>query len=80
MYWFFKKDTETDEELIEAFKVFDRDGNGSISADELRNVIQILKLKIEEYDVNSMIKEADLDHDGHINFEDFLAYMINKSK
>ena len=28
------KDADTDEELIEAFKVFDRDGNGFISAGE----------------------------------------------
>jgi len=30
------KDTDTEEELIEAFKVFDRDGNGFISAAEVR--------------------------------------------
>ena len=33
------KDTDTEEELIEAFKVFDRDGNGLISAAELRHVM-----------------------------------------
>lgn len=33
------KDTDTQEELIEAFKVFDRDGNGLISAAELRHVM-----------------------------------------
>ena len=33
------KDTDTEEELIEAFKVFDRDGNGFISAAELRHVM-----------------------------------------
>mmetsp|Transcript_156714 Transcript_156714/g.503009 ORF Transcript_156714/g.503009 Transcript_156714/m.503009 type:complete len:131 (+) Transcript_156714:101-493(+) len=31
------KDTDTDEELIEAFKVFDRDQDGFISAGELRD-------------------------------------------
>ena len=33
------QDTDTEEELIEAFKVFDRDGNGFISAAELRHVM-----------------------------------------
>ena len=33
------EDTDTEEELIEAFKVFDRDGNGFISAAELRHVM-----------------------------------------
>ena len=32
------KDTDTEEELIEALKVFDRDGYGFISAAELRHV------------------------------------------
>ena len=33
------KDTDADEELIEVFKIFDMDGNGLISADELRLVM-----------------------------------------
>ena len=31
------KDTDSEEELREAFKVFDKDGNGFISASELRH-------------------------------------------
>ena len=33
------KDTDTEEEIKEAFKVFDKDGNGFISAAELRHVM-----------------------------------------
>ena len=33
------KENDSEDELIEAFKVFDRDGNGKISAHELRYVI-----------------------------------------
>lgn len=33
------KDTDSEEEIKEAFKVFDKDGNGSISAAELRHVM-----------------------------------------
>merc|ERR1719450_31651 len=40
------KDTDTEEELIEAFKVFDRDGNGFISAAELRHVMTNLGEKL----------------------------------
>jgi calmodulin len=32
------QDTDTEEEIREAFKVFDKDGNGFISAAELRHV------------------------------------------
>lgn len=40
------QDTDTEEELIEAFKVFDRDGNGFISAAELRHVMTNLGEKL----------------------------------
>ena len=39
-------DTDTEEELIEAFKVFDRDGNGFISAAELRHVMTNLGARV----------------------------------
>ena len=34
------RDTDTEEELVEAFKVFDRDGNGFITFSELRLVLR----------------------------------------
>ena len=36
------KDTDSQEEIQEAFKVFDKDGNGYISAAELRHVMTSL--------------------------------------
>jgi len=62
------KDTDTEEELIEAFKVFGRDGNGFISAAELRHVMTNLGEKLTDEEVNGMIREADVDGDGQINY------------
>mgnify|MGYP000709292375 CR=1 FL=1 len=72
------KDTDTEEELIEAFKVFDRDGNGLISAAELRHVMTNLGEKLTDDEVDEMIKEADIDGDGHINYEEFVRMMMAK--
>ena len=33
------KDTDTEEEMDEAFRVFDKDGNGVITAEELKQVM-----------------------------------------
>lgn len=63
------KDTDSEEEMREAFRVFDKDGNGFISAAELRHVMTNLDEKITEEEVNEMIKEADIDGDGHVNYE-----------
>jgi calmodulin len=38
MMWCHVQDTDHEEELREAFKVFDKDGNGFISASEVRRL------------------------------------------
>jgi calmodulin len=72
------RDTDTEEELIEAFKVFDRDSNGLISSQELKHVMTSLGEKITDEEVEEMIREADIDGDGYINYEEFVRMIINK--
>tara|TARA_B100000035_G_C20822037_1_gene474688 strand:- start:227 stop:661 length:435 start_codon:yes stop_codon:yes gene_type:complete len=70
-----KKSSTSDNELKEAFKVFDKDGNGSISASELKHVMNNLGEKLTDEEVDEMIREADVDGDGEINFEEFIKMM-----
>ncbi|KAN0082579.1 hypothetical protein V8E55_008374 [Tylopilus felleus] len=66
------RDTDSEEEIREAFKVFDKDGNGFISAAELRHVMTNLGEKLTETEVEEMIREADVDGDGQINYDEFV--------
>ena len=61
------KDTDSEEEIREAFKVFDRDNNGFISAAELRHVMTSIGEKLSDDEVDEMIREADQDGDGRID-------------
>ncbi|CAD5187145.1 calmodulin-like protein 11 [Musa acuminata AAA Group] len=70
------KETNVEEELKEAFKVFDKDQNGYISASELRNVMMNLGEKLTDEEVDQMIREADLDGDGQVNYEEFVRMMM----
>ncbi|KAG8379521.1 hypothetical protein BUALT_Bualt07G0097700 [Buddleja alternifolia] len=72
------KDTDSEEELKEAFKVFDKDQNGLISVAELRNVMTNIGEKLTDEDVNEMIREADVDGDGQVNYEEFVRMMLAK--
>nr|XP_028602731.1 calmodulin-like protein 1 isoform X2 [Podarcis muralis] len=64
------KDSDSEEEIREAFRVFDKDGNGYISTAELRHVLTNLGEKLTDEEVDEMIKEADVDGDGRVNYED----------
>ncbi|KAH9849329.1 hypothetical protein C2E23DRAFT_839743 [Lenzites betulinus] len=72
------RDTDSEEEIKEAFKVFDKDGNGYISAAELRHVMTNLGEKLSDSEVDEMIREADVDGDGQINYEEFVKMMLSK--
>ena len=55
------KDMGMEEELIEAFKVFEIEGNGLISAAELRHMMTILgREKLKDEEVEDMTREAPL--------------------
>ncbi|CAH8381574.1 unnamed protein product [Eruca vesicaria subsp. sativa] len=78
---FFGGDCECDgspeSDLEEAFKVFDQDGDGFISAVELQNVLKKLGLpeagEIEQ--VEKMIVSVDSNHDGRVDFFEFKNMM-----
>ena len=52
------KESDTEYELIETFKVFDRDGDGFISAEELQHVMQNLGNNFTDALINDLIKEV----------------------
>lgn len=68
------KDTDSEEEIREAFKVFDRDNNGFISAAELRHVMTSIGEKLTDDEVDEMIREADQDGDGRIDCKSISLY------
>lgn len=71
------KETDSEEEIMEAFRVFDRDGRGFISSLELKHVMSNLGEKLTDEEIAEMISEADVSGDGEINYEEFVSFMTS---
>ena len=66
-----KKDyVESEDEVLAAFRVFDADGTGYVSAEELREVLTSLGEKLTEEEVEELFSEGEIDTDGFINYHD----------
>merc|ERR1712226_1533794 len=71
------KDVDTEDDVMEAFRVFDKDNNGLVSAQELRHVMTSLGEKLTEDEVDTMLKEAEIDSDGMIKYEEFTKVLMD---
>lgn len=49
--------------------MFDKNNDGLISSSELRRVMMNLGEKLTEEEVDDMIKEADMNGDGMVNYD-----------
>eukprot|EP01126_Amoeba_proteus_P002059 TRINITY_DN1064_c0_g1_i3.p1 TRINITY_DN1064_c0_g1~~TRINITY_DN1064_c0_g1_i3.p1 ORF type:complete len:149 (-),score=50.71 TRINITY_DN1064_c0_g1_i3:93-539(-) len=65
----------TEEEMRQAFAVFDSDGNGFIDKKELRSVLQQLGEEVDEDQLNEMMRSADINNDGTIDYNEFVKMM-----
>ncbi|EEB06708.1 centrin [Schizosaccharomyces japonicus yFS275] len=67
------------DEIKRAFELFDDDGTGKISLRNLRRVAKELNENIDDQELEAMIEEFDLDQDGEINEQEFIAIMMDDS-
>lgn len=65
-----------DDELLEAFNVFDHNRDSVIDFGEIKRTMHFLGEAVTDEEVQEMIREADQNNDGLVNFEEF-KYMMN---
>lgn len=68
------------ENIEEVFNLFDHDGNGTLSLENLKKICKNVGEIIDESELLEMLKRADFDKDDKVNFEDFYQIMTYKSK
>lgn len=62
-------------EMREAFKIFDRDGNGYIDFKELKQVVTRMGEALTAAEADELFREADLDGDGKLDYNEFVKMM-----
>ncbi|XP_058457376.1 calmodulin-beta-like [Malaya genurostris] len=69
-----REDT-TDQELRDAFKIFDKDGDGFLTVDELSAVMKNFGERLSDEELADLLDDADIDKDGKINYEEFIIML-----
>jgi len=67
--------TDDMEEMRIAFRFFDKNGDGQISKEELRSCILRYGERFVDEDLEEMMKNADLDRNGFIDFSEFVEML-----
>ncbi|KAL6049774.1 Calmodulin [Balamuthia mandrillaris] len=66
---------ETVREIEQVFQLFDKDGNGRVSAAEMVDLMQTLGIDITRETAQEIINEVDVDGDGELDMDEFIEFM-----
>ena len=72
--------TREEDEIVAAFRIFDRENNGYISSAELKHTMKVLQTGLSDSEIQAMIVEADSNGDGVISYEEFAKMIVPKRK
>ncbi|XP_011503831.1 PREDICTED: ubiquitin-conjugating enzyme E2 S-like isoform X2 [Ceratosolen solmsi marchali] len=71
-----EEDTEAmQQELREAFRLYDKEGNGYITTEVFRDILHELDDKLSPEELDLMIEEIDADGSGTLDFDEFMEVM-----
>nr|KAF7423905.1 hypothetical protein H0235_009188 [Vespula pensylvanica] len=73
---FMEEDTDTEavkEELREAFRIYDKEGNGYITTDVFRDILHELDDQLSPEELDMIIEEVDTDGSGTLDFEGLIV-------
>uniref|UniRef100_A0A8C2RFG3 Troponin C, skeletal muscle n=1 Tax=Capra hircus TaxID=9925 RepID=A0A8C2RFG3_CAPHI len=66
---------KSEEELAECFRIFDRNADGYIDAEELAEIFRASGEHVTDEELESLMKDGDKNNDGRIDFDEFLKMM-----
>ncbi|BFZ21166.1 hypothetical protein BsWGS_24205 [Bradybaena similaris] len=70
-----KKDKESECEIRELFRIFDRDRDNKISGPELGKMLRCMGMNVADENVDALMKELDTNCNGKVEFREFKAFV-----
>lgn len=70
-----KKPEDTEDDIVQAFRVFDSDNKGYIESAELRELLENMDWKVSANELKDLITNANLHQDRRIGMEEF-AWLV----
>ena len=71
------KCVESEEELMEMFKIFDKKGTGKVSSGDIRAVLDDIDEPLSQQEIEELMLNWDKDKDGFLDFSEFKEMMTN---
>lgn len=62
------------------FAIFDKNGDGYLSHAELKEALHKMGEEFTDEEIEYLIREADLDHDGEVNYKEFKRVMADPNR
>jgi Ca2+-binding EF-hand superfamily protein len=71
------KNMDTPKDVLRAFKVFDKDNKGTITAGQLKHLLRTFYSVMSVAECDALINEANPDEKGLINYEKFVDKLFD---
>ena len=68
------KNSMSTDDIINAFEIFDRNHDGTISINEFKHILMDLGQKLSEDEVEEIFQDIDFNEDGKINYREFVEF------
>ncbi|KAL6748666.1 hypothetical protein V8C86DRAFT_2873027, partial [Haematococcus lacustris] len=67
-------------EFREIFDLMDRDKGGTLTIDEIKQLMDMLGMKMRQDELEHLVMEVDTDGSGQVDFDEFLQVMTRPSQ
>jgi calmodulin len=66
-----------EDELVDAFRVFDKNGTGRLDVEVIKNILKSLKQPFTADQIAELISQADVDPQSTVDYREFVKIMLD---